>query len=152
MGKNIIRISKEFRWEMAHALWHYTGLCKNIHGHSYVLRVVVKGQINDNKNNSKYGMVIDFGDLKKIITAKIVNIYDHSIVLNKDAFSETINSVVGEMYERIHWLPFQPTAENLVVFFANIVRENLPADITLVSVRLNETTTSFAEWVIEDNQ
>ena len=34
-----IRITKEFRYEGAHALYNYDGKCKNIHGHSYILYV-----------------------------------------------------------------------------------------------------------------
>ncbi len=64
---NWIRITKEFRFEMAHALWNYDGLCRNLHGHSYILRVTVKGQPIADSNHPKFGMVMDFGDLKAIV-------------------------------------------------------------------------------------
>ena len=38
-----IRITREFTFEMAHALWNYDGPCRNIHGHSYKLYVTVFG-------------------------------------------------------------------------------------------------------------
>lgn len=148
--KSIVRVSKEFRWEMAHALWHYDGLCKNLHGHSYVLRVTVRGQIKKKLSDVKLGMVIDFGDLKQIVNKNIVKLYDHSVVLNKDSEISKFKEI-PEMFDRVHLLPFQPTAENLVVFFADIIKENLPTEIELIRVRLNETTNSFAEWLAEDN-
>ncbi len=40
----IIRITKAFNFEMAHALLGYKGPCKHIHGHSYELFVTVKGK------------------------------------------------------------------------------------------------------------
>jgi len=145
---NIIRVSKEFRWEMAHALWHYDGLCKNLHGHSYILRVTVKGPINKNTSDAKLGMVIDFGDLKQLVNQNVVKLFDHSVVLNKDMNVPELNNI-DELFDRIHYLPFQPTAENLVCYFAKIIKDKLPKEIELISVRLNETANSFAEWLAE---
>ena len=56
----MIRITKEFKFEMAHALFGYDGLCKNIHGHSYRLWVTIKGNILKEVNHTKDGMVLDF--------------------------------------------------------------------------------------------
>jgi len=64
---SIIRITKEFQFEMAHALLGYDGPCKNIHGHSYQLKVTVKGVVKENTSDSDEGMVIDFGVIKKIV-------------------------------------------------------------------------------------
>jgi len=147
---NIIRVSKEFRWEMAHALWHYDGLCKHLHGHSYILRVTIRGKINQDHSDAKLGMVMDFGDLKQIVNKYIVKLFDHSVVLNKDTNISKIGDI-SELFDRIHILPFQPTAENLVVYFSNIIKEQLPDGIELFSVKLNETANSFAEWFAEDN-
>ena len=145
---NIIRVTKEFRWEMSHALWQYDGLCKNIHGHSYIMQVTVKGSVSENKTSPTYGMVIDFGTLKSIVNSTIVTIFDHSLVLYKEsphAFSSP------DLFERLHILDFQPTAENLVSYFAKRITEKLPKDISLYKLRLYETATSFAEWYSNDN-
>ena len=75
-----VRITKQFSFEMAHALHGYDGKCKNIHGHSYHLDVCVIGTPISNEDDTKYGMVIDFGDLKKIVKSEIVDILDHSII------------------------------------------------------------------------
>ena len=61
-----IRLTKEFKFEMAHALKGYDGLCRNIHGHSYELLVTIKGVPISDPSSAKLGMVMDFGDLKKI--------------------------------------------------------------------------------------
>ncbi len=60
-----IRLTKQFAFEMAHSLWNYDGLCKNIHGHSYKLDVTVIGKPIDDESNNKQGMVMDFIDLKR---------------------------------------------------------------------------------------
>jgi 6-pyruvoyltetrahydropterin/6-carboxytetrahydropterin synthase len=55
------------------------------------------------------------------------------------------------MYERHHVVPFQPTSENLVVYIADKVKLLLPEHLQLFSVRLYETSNSFAEWYASDN-
>jgi len=60
-----IRITKEFRFEMAHALLGYDGMCSNIHGHSYQLSVTLIGETLNNTSDPKNGMVMDFGDMKE---------------------------------------------------------------------------------------
>lgn len=77
-----IRITKEFKFETGHALYGYDGLCKNVHGHSYKLAVTLIGIPIADENHVKYGMVMDFSDLKKIVNEIIVTPFDHATVLN----------------------------------------------------------------------
>jgi len=145
-----IRVTKFYDFEMAHALWNYDGLCKNIHGHSYKLFVTVLGVPSSDPNDKKNGMVIDFGDLKKIVKTEIVDRFDHSMVIYKDAPHEKLLEL-NEMYERHHVVDFQPTCENLVLHFVNIIKPLLPAGVILKNVKLYETASSSAEWDADDN-
>jgi len=63
-----IRLTKQFFFETGHALYGYDGKCRNIHGHSYSLDVTVIGIPIEDINQVKNGMVIDFGDLKTILS------------------------------------------------------------------------------------
>ena len=92
---NTIRITKEFKFEMAHALLDHDGPCKNIHGHSYQLSVTLKGNPIENSSNPKEGMVVDFSDLKKLVNEEIVNPFDHALMLNKRT-SSTIHSALKD--------------------------------------------------------
>ncbi len=145
-----IRLTKQFRFEASHALWKYDGLCKNIHGHSYILYVTIKGEPVEDENNPKLGMVMDFGDLKKIVNEEIVNRYDHSLILNKKSPHQPLYEL-EEMFDRRIILDYQPSCENMVVDFAERIKARLPKDIELVSIKLHETATSYAEWFAEDN-
>jgi len=145
----VVRVTKIFRFEMAHALWGYDGLCKNIHGHSYVLEVTVSGTPIEDQEDKKLGMVIDFGELKRVVNKYIVDIFDHSLILNEKAPVEKFTDV-QDMFDRKTWFDFQPTAENLVIHFANILMAQLPLKIKLHSIRLYETVNSYAEWFAED--
>lgn len=145
-----IRITKKFDFEMAHALWNYDGACKNIHGHSYKLFVTVRGEPLNEENHIKNGMVMDFGDLKKIVREQIVNRFDHSVVVSERAPHDFIGRV-EQMFEKYMLTPFQPTSENMLLFFADILNKALPSEVELVMLRLYETETSYAEWLKEDN-
>jgi len=145
----MIRITKEFKFEMAHALHGYDGLCKNIHGHSYKLWVTIRGEVRKEKGHQKDGMVMDFDVLKSIVKPAIINKYDHSLVLNAKSPHADIDL---SAFEKVFHLPYQPTSENIVMDIANFIQSKLPNGIELYKVILSETATSFAEWNIEDNQ
>lgn len=143
-----IRLTKEFGFEMSHALHGYDGLCKNIHGHSYKMFVTVKGTPINDINSPKNGMVMDFTDLKAIVKEDIIDSFDHALVLYKG--SELLKSI-KESDTKLVVLDYQPTCENFLIDFVNKINSRLSKDIELVSIRLHETATSYAEWFAEDN-
>ncbi len=145
-----VRITKKFDFEMAHALWNYDGACRNIHGHSYKLFVTVRGEPVEDESDVKNGMVMDFGDLKRIVQDHIVNKFDHSVVVSDRAPHDFIGRV-EQMFEKYELTPFQPTSENLLLLFAEILKKELPSSVELVALRLYETENSYAEWLREDN-
>ncbi len=144
----MIRITKEFKFEMAHALHGYDGLCKNIHGHSYKLWVTIKGVVLNERTHKKDGMVMDFDILKELVKPTIIDKYDHSLVLNANSPHAEIDF---SAFEKVFFLPYQPTSENLVSDFALQIKNNLPEGIELYKLVLSETATSFAEWHSEDH-
>ena len=142
-----IRITKEFDFEMAHALEGYDGLCANIHGHSYRLWVTVRGAIKEDKGHVKDGMIMDFSELKKIVKSLIVDKYDHSLGLQDNSPHSKVDL---SMFDKVFYLPYQPTSENLVYDFALTIKHNIPEEFELCKLILSETRTSFAEWNIND--
>lgn len=143
-----IRITKEFSFEMAHALLNYDGPCQNIHGHSYKLFVTIIGKPVSDPENPKYGMLIDFGYLKKMVNNEIVNVFDHSLVISE---LDTRLTEMKKLFKNIISTPYQPTCENLVVDFAERINNQLPKKLKVFSIRLYETATSYAEWYDNDN-
>jgi 6-pyruvoyltetrahydropterin/6-carboxytetrahydropterin synthase len=147
-----IRITKQFSFETGHALYGYDGKCKNVHGHSYRLDVTVIGiPISDN-TNVKFGMVIDFGDLKKIVKEEIVNVFDHATVFNKNTPHVELANELKNRGHNVLLVDYQPTSEMMVIDFADKIKKRLPGDIKLHSLKLQETATSFAEWFAPDNE
>jgi 6-pyruvoyltetrahydropterin/6-carboxytetrahydropterin synthase len=99
------------------------GKCANLHGHNYVLEVVVAGEIDP-----ATGYVLDLKELSEVISTRIIEGVDHRN-LNTD----------------VPWLQgVNPTAENLVVAFWERIRSELPAG-SLRSMRLWETEKNWVE-------
>ncbi|MFJ6381429.1 6-pyruvoyl trahydropterin synthase family protein [Kitasatospora sp. NPDC092039] len=122
------RIGKAFRFEAAHFL---PGLpqghqCARMHGHSYAVEFALTAD-----RLVAPGFVTDFGELapvKQLIDSTL----DHRV----------LNDV----------LPVVPTSENLAgwlaCWFVEHVEPSLPG--RLVSVRVSETASSWAEFVLEE--
>ena len=146
-----IRITKKFSFETGHALYGYDGKCKNVHGHSYKLSVTVIGSPIVDRNNAKFGMVIDFTDLKKIVREEIVDIFDHATVFNKNTPHVELANELKQRDHHVILVDYQPTSENMVIDFAGKIKKRLPSNIKLHSLRLQETESSFAEWFASDN-
>lgn len=121
-----VYVTKEFEFEAAHHLLNYEGACARVHGHSYKLQVTVSGEVYIvGLLNASDHMVFDFKELKKIVEEKIIRTHDHADL--------------NELYEN-------PTAEVMVVKMYGEIHKALPRDVHIESVKLWETSTSFAEY------
>jgi 6-pyruvoyltetrahydropterin/6-carboxytetrahydropterin synthase len=145
-----IRITKQFSFETGHALYGYDGKCRNVHGHSYKLSVTVLGEPITDPAHVKFGMVIDFGDLKKIVKTEIVDQFDHATVFNKNTPHLELAKELQDRDHHVILVDYQPTSENMVIDFAAKIQKYLPSHIYLHSLKLQETETSFAEWYASD--
>ena len=143
-----IRITKEFRFEGAHALLGYDGRCRNIHGHSYILYITIKGEPLNGTDSPKEGMVIDFKELKAIVNENIIDKFDHALVLRKDT---PLAQELAASYPTVIMTDFQPSTENLICYFADVLKDKLPQGVELFSIKMHETAGSFAEWYASDN-
>jgi len=133
----LMKIAKEFTWEMGHRLPFHEGKCKNLHGHSYKCLIELTGEPDKN------GIVLDYYDLKKIVEP-ILDEMDHSFIVWKDD-KELINSL-EKLNSRMVIIDFQTTAENICVYLLNRIKSsNLPANINAIKVRVLETENTYAE-------
>ncbi|PCJ95283.1 MAG: 6-carboxytetrahydropterin synthase QueD [Flavobacteriaceae bacterium] len=146
-----IRITKQFTFETGHALYGYDGKCKNVHGHSYKLSVTVIGTPIADTADVKLGMVIDFGDLKKIVEEEVIDPFDHATVFNKNTPHVDLAKELTDRGHQVILADYQPTSENMVIDFAAKIKARLPKQIQLHSLKLRETETAFAEWYASDN-
>lgn len=96
-------------------------------------------------------MVIDFGDLKKIVSKHVVKVFDHSVVISNRVEKEKLEAL-NKMFGNVLVVGYQPTCENIVADIADRIIAQLPGKISLHSLRLYETATSYAEWFADDNK
>jgi 6-pyruvoyltetrahydropterin/6-carboxytetrahydropterin synthase len=99
------------------------GKCANLHGHNYVVEVVVAGEVDP-----RTGYVTDLKQLSELVNRLIIQDVDH----------RNLNTDVPWLEGRI------PTAENLALAFLERLRPELPEG-SLRSVRLWETDKNWAE-------
>lgn len=131
-------LTKKFSFEMAHALDGYEGKCAHLHGHSYHLEVTVEAtQLGPD------GMGFDFHSLKQIVQKEVVDRFDHALVLSADS-----TLLPESRLANLVRLPFNPTTENLLLHFADLLKPCMPEGIRLYSLRLAETESSVAELVL----
>ena len=125
----IIEVTKEFTFESAHYLEEYRGDCSNTHGHSYKLQVTVRGKMNDT------GIIMDFKEIKEIVHALVVKKFDHKCLNKVFNFNPTAENMVVYIFELLEKYFIQLKDRGLISLYTNIV-----------SVKLWETSTSFAEY------
>jgi len=117
----MLSITKQFEFEAAHFLPNHQGACCRLHGHSYKLEIEISGETNTDDLSASYGMIMDFGDLSKMVKENIIDVLDH----------HNLNTIISD-----------PTAENLVLW----IKEHLPIKAPLSRIRLWETSKAYCEW------
>lgn len=129
-----MRLGKEFKFEASHILTHHTGKCRNLHGHSWVLKVYVDGTVNP-----KTGFVMDYGEIKAAVQPLIDQLDHHHL----GAWDE-IETPNTDLYKRSYVLSlprdFYPTSENLLLW----IGLQLHRVLNWSELQLNETCTSSA--------
>ncbi len=139
----MIRITKIFYFDMAHAIYGYDGRCKNIHGHTYELHVTVAGKDDLNDFIPAPGFVVDFKQLKQLVNTAVVHQLDHSLVLSESFIAAHPGNSANE---NLHVWKMEPTAENILIYIWQQLSAVLPAELDLVKLKLYETRDSYAEW------
>ena len=133
----MMKIAKEFTWEMGHRLPFHNGKCKNLHGHSYRCMVELNGDPDEN------GMVLDYYDVKKVIEPIIDNL-DHSFMVCKTDIE--LIEVLEKLNSRHVIVDFETTAENISTYLLGEIKSSsLPKNIHSIKVRVLETENTYAE-------
>lgn len=134
----LTKISKSFRWEMAHRLPFHDGGCKNIHGHSYSMTVELVGEPDAN------GMVLDYFDLVRIAEPLIKEI-DHAFLC--DNSDSLVKEFLKKSALKAVYVDFPTTAENIAHwFFERFSEQFMPMkNIRELRIIVSETERTTAE-------
>jgi 6-pyruvoyltetrahydropterin/6-carboxytetrahydropterin synthase len=133
----MMRIAKDFRWEMGHRLPFHEGQCVNLHGHSYKMMVEFEGDLDDK------GMVLDYYVVKEVIQP-LVDELDHTFMVKDD--DRLLIDLLKQMNSKHVVVNFHSTAENMVYYFLDKIKSaNLPKNLRGIKVKIFETETTYAE-------
>lgn len=122
-----------------------------MHGHSYKLFVTVKGKPINNLDDPKNGMVVDFGDIKKIVNSEIIDVWDHAVLVNGVSPHKDLGQDLEGKGHKVIFCNYQPTCENMLYDIAEKIQNKLPKEVQLAYLKLHETENSYGEWFAEDN-
>ena len=124
----MFEVSVEETFAAGHFLRDYKGKCERVHGHNYRVRITLEGDGLD-----KTGLLVDFGDIKKVLREAIAYL-DHQLINELKPF-DVIN----------------PSAENMAKYFCDEMQKGLGAGIAETPVRIQavkvwETDTCVATY------
>ena len=142
-----MRITRKYEWDMGHRVPQHKSKCRNVHGHRYVGEFTLEGGIVKG-NSSDDGMVMDFGDIKGILSNFIDTKLDHGYMGQTGIDKTVLNFLEGQGYKNLP-VSFTPTAENIAQFLLDelgpLFKDTYGTGLKLVKVRLWETPNSVAE-------
>lgn len=134
----MVRIGKEFVWEMSHRLPFHDGPCKNIHGHTYKMLLELEGEVNENR------MLIDFYDIEKIVRPLLDKI-DHAFLV--DSKDDLMLNFLKENQFKYYEIDNFSTAEDMSTFFLEIFKPDFKkfSNLKTMKIRIYETSDAWAE-------
>jgi len=101
----MFRVSREIDFCYGHRLLNYDGKCRFLHGHNGRAVITLEAEELDSR-----GMVLDFSDIKHVVSNWIDDHLDHRMILNR---RDPMVPVLDEMGEPMHLIDANPTAENI---------------------------------------
>ncbi|MCS7167877.1 MAG: 6-carboxytetrahydropterin synthase [Gemmatales bacterium] len=129
------RVTREIYFCYGHRLLNYDGKCRYLHGHNGKAVITLEAPHLDAR-----GMVLDFGQIKRVIQGWIDANLDHKMILHRD---DPILPYLRQLGEPFYVLDVNPTAENIArLIYEYAQREGFP----VVSVSLWETESCYATY------
>lgn len=143
----MLKLTKIFHFEMAHAIHGHAGNCKNIHGHSYELHVTVSSGLIEKGFIPAPGFMIDFKEIKKLVSSAVIEKFDHCLLLSRNFIAA--NPSLASLQNLVIF-EAEPTAENMLLHIKQALQDTFPGTIKLMGLKLFETKDSYAEWTEKD--
>jgi 6-pyruvoyltetrahydropterin/6-carboxytetrahydropterin synthase len=143
-----ISITRRLEFDAGHRIPHHDGQCRHLHGHRYAIELTVSGDVLEMPGAADDGMVLDFGDIKRLANEHLVSLWDHAFLVAKEdqavvAFLASMPNHKTVILDRV------PTVENLAhaafVILEPIFAEAFHGRLRLSSIRLYETPNCWAD-------
>lgn len=129
------RVSREIDFCYGHRLLNYDGKCRYLHGHNGKAVISIEADKLDHR-----GMVLDFSDIKQVVSKWIDDNLDHRMILNRE---DPVVPMLQDMNEPLHLIDTNPTAETIAqLIYDYTASQGFP----VVEVLLWETPKCFATY------
>jgi len=143
-----ISITRRLEFDSGHRIPNHEGQCRHLHGHRYAIEVTLTGEVANHPGKADDGMVLDFGDIKKLTNQYVVELWDHAFLVAKEdeglvAFLATLPNHKTVIMEHV------PTVENLATAAFGILKpiftKAFDGRLELSCIRLYETPNCWAD-------
>ena len=143
-------ITRRLEFDAGHRIPGHTSQCRHLHGHRYAIEITLSGDIITTEGQPEQGMVMDFSDVKRIASEKLVDAWDHAFLAYRG--DKTVCDFLAGLPEhKTVILDAVPTAENLAriafVILNGAYRDIYGNNLRLERVRLYETPNNWADCV-----
>jgi 6-pyruvoyltetrahydropterin/6-carboxytetrahydropterin synthase len=131
----MFRVTREIDFCYGHRLLDYDGKCRHLHGHNGRAVIVIEAPELDPR-----GMVLDFSDIKRVVSRWIDENLDHRMILRRD---DPAVSALQKLGEPLYLIDVNPTAENI----ARLIYDFTAAQgFPIIEAHLWETPRCFATY------
>jgi 6-pyruvoyltetrahydropterin/6-carboxytetrahydropterin synthase len=143
-----ISITRRLEFDSGHRIPNHDGQCKHLHGHRYAIEVTLTGEVAHHPGKADDGMVLDFGDIKRLTNQYVVDLWDHAFLVAKEdeglvAFLATLPNHKTVVMEHV------PTVENLAkaafAILQPVFTKSFGGRLELSALRLYETPNCWAD-------
>ena len=133
----IVSIAKDFWWEMSHRLPFHDGPCRNVHGHTYKLRLELSGTPNE------HGILIDYYRMQEVVTP-VLSLFDHSFLCD-----QTDSLMIGFLSDngfKHYIMEKNSTSENIAELLGSMLSVKFSgfANLTAMEIKIYETSDVYA--------
>jgi 6-pyruvoyltetrahydropterin/6-carboxytetrahydropterin synthase len=129
------RVTRQIDFCYGHRLLEYAGKCRYLHGHNGRAIITLEAEELDPR-----GMVLDFSDIKRVVSHWIDENLDHRMILRKD---DPAVAALRAMGEPLYLLDVNPTAENIAKLIFDFTADH---GYPIVEAKLWETPQCFATY------
>ena len=143
-------IRRYIETDTGHRVPNHKSKCKHLHGHRYRFEAEIEGDVVQTSGVSEEGMLMDFGDISRVLTLHVHDVIDHAFVVYEgDHEALQACQFMGSEHRTIV-VPFIPTAENLAKWAFEQVEPHITSvygnRLQLVAMHCRETPKSIATW------
>ncbi len=136
-----ITCTRRIEFDAAHRVREHESKCRFLHGHRYVVEASFSANNLDN-----LGRIIDFGVVREKLGGWIDDNWDHNTIL-WEADAELGALIAVNTEQKIYYLPYNPTAENMAVYLLEKICPLLfkESGVQCTKIKLYETPNCYAE-------